>query len=212
MKLNIKITIVGMLLLIVFLLMTMIISNDHYLKQSERRFYDRFNQIPENPNPEDIIGLSLANLPANEEKEIQKIIKKAFEGQYLYRFCHKDEEEMNEMIKNLYISEEYQQFKKEFKEEYAIRCVMNLEDTLSSLEKIRFSKIGKYEDLDNRIGIVAGPESGNVHSFLFKKTNNQWKIEKEKWPIIKYYFDEHSAAKELIEQKNNEINYSDQTK
>lgn len=112
---------------------------------------------------------------------------------------------MDELIENLYMSEEYQQFKKRLKKEY--ECVGredSLKDISFSLEKMRFSKIGKYKDLDNRVGIVAGPKSGNVHSFLFKKVKNQWKIEKEKWPMIKYFFDEHLAAKQLLEQKNNE--------
>ena len=207
MKLNIKIIITGILLIVVFLLMTVVISNDRYSKQSEQRFYDRFNQIPENPDPEDVIGLGLANLSTNEEKEIQEIIKKVFEGQYLYRFCYKNEKGMDELVENLYISEEYQQFKKEFKKEYEVWCGMSLKDVSSSLEKMRFSKIGKYENLDDRVVIVAGPKYGSVQSFLFKKINNQWKIEDEKCPVIKYFFDEHSAAKQLLEQKNNETDH-----
>lgn len=63
------------------LLVVMVVLDKHNLtRKSEQRFYDRFNQIPENPDPGDIIGLSLANLSINEEKEIHEIIKKVFEG------------------------------------------------------------------------------------------------------------------------------------
>lgn len=193
------------LLLTVFFSTIAMYLNRCYSDQNEQKFYSRFNQIPENPNPKDEFGLSLANLPVDEKKEIQEIVKKALEGQYLYRFCHKNEEEMDELIESLYISSEYQNFKEEYKKEYKSQCNnISLEEILSSLEKIRFSKIWKYENLNDRIGIVAGPESGNIHSFLFKKINNLWRIEKEKFAMIKYYFDEHSAAKEILEQEKNE--------
>jgi hypothetical protein len=206
MKFNIKKIIIGSLLLTAFLGATSIYLDARHSKQAEQKFYDRFNQIPDNPSPEDVLGLSLANLSIDEEKEIQEIVQKSFEGQHLYRFCHKSEEEMDKSIENLYVPNEYQTFKEEYKKENELWCEVSLEDTLVSLEKIRFSKIWKYKSLENRVGIVAGPESGNVHSFLFKKIDNQWKIEKEKWPMIKYYFDEHLAARELIEQNKDILN------
>lgn len=175
--------------------------------KSRKQWFDReFNQIPENPNSEDIIGLSLANLSVDEEKEIQEIIKKAFEGQWLYRYHYKNEDEMDELIRYLYLPEGYQQFKKEIKEKYKyIGRENSLKGVSSSLEKMRFSKPRKYKDLDDRIGIIAGSEFGDVHYFLFKKVDNQWKIEKEKWPSVKYYFDETSIIKELVGKENNEM-------
>ena len=196
-----------MLFLAILLTVAVVLDKHNSTRKSEQRFYDRFNQIPKNSDTEDALGLSLANLPVNEEKEIHNIIKKSFEGQYLYRYYHKNEKEMDKLIEDLYIPEEYQRFKKELKEEYKYveRENVSLEDISYSIEKMRFSKIGKYKNLGSRVSIVAGPESGNVHSFLFKKVNSQWKIEKEKWSMIKYFFDEHLAAKQLIEQKNNEM-------
>ncbi len=178
-----------MLLVVVFLVVAKVILNERRLKQSEQRFSECFNQIPENPDPEDVMGLSLASLSANEEKEIQEIIRKAFEGQWLYRYCYKDEDEMDDLIENLYISKEYQQFKREIKEEYKyISRENSLENISYSLEKMRFSKPRKYKDLDDRIGIIAG--NGNIHYFLFKKINDQWKIEKEIWHIKPCFLDE----------------------
>lgn len=205
MKFNIrKLAIV--VLLIISGVVVLAVINERDSKSREQWFDREFNQVPENPDSEDNIGLSLANLSTDEEKEIQEIIKKAFEGQWLYRYYHKNEDEMDELIRYLYLPEEYQQFKREIKEEYKyIGRENSLEDISYSLEKMRFSKPRKYKDLDGRIGIIAGPESGGIYYFLFKKVNNQWKIEKEKWSSIKYYFDETLIIKELIEKENNEI-------
>ena len=64
MKLDIKKVIIGILLLVVFLVVAKVILNERRLKQSEQRFSECFNQIPESSDPEDAIGLSLANLSA----------------------------------------------------------------------------------------------------------------------------------------------------
>ena len=206
MKFNIRKLAIIVALLIVLGAVVLAVMNERDSKSREQWFDREFNQIPENPNPENIIGLSLANLSADEEKEIQEIIKKAFEGQWLYRYHYKSEDEMDELIRYLYLPGEYQQFKREIKEEYKyIGRENSLEYISSSLEKMRFSKPRKYENLDSRIGIIAGPEFGSIYYFLLKKMNNQWKIEKEKWPSIKYYFDETSIIKELIERENNEM-------
>lgn len=205
MKLNIKKVIVGISFLAILLVVMVVLDKHNLIIKSEQRFYDRFNQIPENPDPEDIIGLSLANLSVSEEKEIHEIIKKAFEGQYLYRYHYKNEDEMDKLIEDLYIPEEYQRFKKELEEEY--KCVNrenSLENIFYSIEKMRFSKPREYRDFDDRIGIIGEPKSGNAHYFLFKKIDNYWKIEKEIWHIKSRFLDETSIIKQLLEQKNNE--------
>ena len=206
MKSNIKKVIVGILFLVVLLVVVVILGKHNLTIKSEQKFHDRFNQIPENPDPEDIIGLSLANLPANEEKEIHEIIKKAFEGQYLYRYQYKSEDETDKLMEDLYIPEEYQQFKEKLKEGYkSVNRENSLEDILSSLKKIKFSKLREYRDFDDRIGIIGEPKSCNAHYFLFKKVDNYWKIEKEIWHIKSRFLDETLIIKQLIEQKNNEM-------
>lgn len=183
---------------------TMMIQEDQRMRKQDC-FY-QFNQILENPDPEDIIGVSLASLPVSEEKEIQEIIKKALEGQLLYRYYYKNEGEMDELIENLYLSEKYQQFKKGLKEKYEYVSRENsLKEISYSLKKIRFSKLRKYEDFNDRIGIIAKPEFGSTYYFLFKKVNGQWKIEREILPDIRLcYFNEVSIIQQLLEQENNE--------
>ena len=204
MKFNIKI-ITGILLAVVFLVVANIILNERYLKQSEQRFSECFNQIPENPDPEDVIGLSLADLSINEEKEVQEIIRKAFEGQYLYRYYYKNENEMDELIGDLYLSERYQQLKIEIKEKYKyVNRENSLENISYSLEKMRFSRPRKYKDLDDRIGIIGEPKFNSAHYFLFKKIDNYWKIEKEIWHMKSCFLDETFVIQELLEQKSGE--------
>ncbi len=205
MKFDIKKVIMGMLLLVVFLMAVKAILDERSLKQSEQRFSECFNRIPESPDSEDIIGLSSTSLSIDEEKKMQEIIKKAFEGQLLFRYYYKNEKEMDELIEDLYLSEEYQQLKKEIKEEYKYQ---NREDSLEnishSLEKMRFSKSRKYKGFNDRIGIIGELKLGSAHYFLFKKIDEHWKIEKEIVSAIKPCFiDENSIIKELIEQKEN---------
>lgn len=196
----------------VLVVIATIIQDD--LRMRKQNCFYQFNQISENPDPKDIISVSLANLSASEEKEIQEIIRKAFEGQYLYRYHYKNEDEMDKLIENLYLPEKYQQFKKKLKKEY--ECVgreNSLKDISYSLEKIRFSKIRKYKDINNRIGIIAQPKSCGIYYFLLKKIDNQWKIEEEILPDIRYCsFNEDSIIKQLLEQKNNEISYGNKYK
>lgn len=207
MKSDIKKLIMGMLIVVVFLVVAKVILNERRSNQSEQKFSECFNQIPESPNPEDVIGLSLANLSANEEKEIQEIIKKVFEGQLLFRYYYKSEDEMDELIENLYLPEEYQQFKKEIKEEYKyLGREDSLENILYSLEEMRFSESREYKGLDDRIGIIGEPKFSRTHYFLFKKIDNHWKIEKEIVSTIKPCFiSEDLIIQELLEQKNNKM-------
>ena len=198
-----KTIITGILLLAILLTIIVVLNKYNLTRLSEKQFSKCFNQIPESSDHGDVIGLSLAKLSTNEEKEIHEVVRRAFEGQHLYRYYYKNEKEMDKLIEYLYLSEGYQQFKREIKEEYEyVNRESSLENILSSLEKMRFSKPRKYKDLDDRIGIIAG--NGNIHYFLFKKVNDQWKIEKEIWHMKPCFLDETSIIKQIIERSNDE--------
>ncbi len=236
MKLNIKKVIIIVLAILLFLILGAVILtifNRHEMKVSEQSMSRRHDQILENPDPEDIIGLSSVNLSVDEEKEIKEIIKKEYNGQWKY-CCTGDDSE----IKELYLLNRYQLFKQEVEVEtefeFDRRCREERDITQKEMsyfsKNIRFSKFREYRDLDDRVGVIASfggiyyapfikesqnkaPFSfdigiitsyGKNNYFLFKKVNNQWKIERKLFPTMKHFFDETLIIQQLLEQKNNE--------
>lgn len=149
------------------------------------------------------IGLSFASLSLSDEREIKNAIEKTLKSQWNY-FYNKDENQLDESIKNYYIYENYDSFKKELKE-YFKDVTQNGVGNIGSLnENIKFSKLRKYSNLDNRIGVII--ESFNYQYFLFKKVNNQWKIEKERIAFTKYSelpAAETNIIKEILEKDKN---------
>lgn len=201
--------------LFVLTIIILTIQSEYELKKQD--FFYKFDQAVENPNPESAIGLGVANLSLEEEKEIKSIIKKTFEGQWNY-YYDKDENKLNESIKRLYISKEYLLFKEEIKEklknnqdqyEYINFTKKDIHNFIKDLE---FSKFRKYKGFNDRVGVIAGFSGSNSFSmqyFLLKKENNQWKIEKERTTYTSPYElpnTEMLIIKELIEQKNNDSN------
>ncbi len=206
MKLNIKNSIIIARLLLIIILFYIVLCFASNIYGPRCDMFCRIDKTAENLGPENIIGLSLTDLSVNEKKEIQKIIKKAFEGEWNYYYSG-NEDKFDESVEDLYLAEGYQYFKKEMKEDrrYSIPENISEEDVSRFIKNIKFSKPRKYQDLDDRIGIVGGDYSC-YRFFLFKKVNNQWKIEKEKWPTIKYHFNENLIIQELLEQKSSEKN------
>ncbi len=140
--------------------------------------------IVENIDSNNVIGSrSIANLDPADEEEIKSIIKKSLKEQWIY-YNDESSDNLDESIKELYLPEEYQNFKKEMEYEKENRKLYGAPveftpNVLSSyVRNIEFTKFIKYKGLDDRIGVIAG--SFNLHYFIFKKIDNQWKIEKEK--------------------------------
>ncbi len=180
------VSLVTFVLLSILIIIVLTIQGEHELKK--QNFFYEFDQAAENSNSENVIGLSVANLSPEKEKEIKNIIKKAFEGQWNY-YYDKNEDKLDESIRELYITEEYLLFKEEIKEELENNqsqyeyINFTKEDVPNFIEDIKFSKLRKYRDFNDRIGVIAGFSGSNKFSmqyFLFKKENNQWKIEKER--------------------------------
>lgn len=173
-------------LFFILIIIILTIQGEHELKKQS--FFYKFDQVAENLSSENVVGLSVANLSFEEEKKIKNIIKKAFEGQWNY-YYDKDENKLDESIRELYITEEYLLFKKEIKEklennqnQYEYKNFTK-EDVPNFIKDIKFSKPRKYRDFNDRIGVIAGFSGSNKFSmqyFLLKKENNQWKIEKER--------------------------------
>jgi hypothetical protein len=190
------------------------IQGEYELKRQD--FFHEFDQVAENPNFENTIGLSITSLSFEKEKEIKSIIKKTFEGQWNY-YYDKDENKLDESISGLYLSEEYLLFKEEIKEKLKNNqdqyeyINFTKKDVPNFVKDIKFSKLRKYKDFNNRIGVIAGFSSGNslgMQYFLLKKENNQWKIEKERITYTSPYElpnTEILIIEELIEQNNNKV-------
>lgn len=184
--------------------------NKHKLEKCNADAFCRFDTISKNAPVKDEIGRNLANLSFAEEKEIQEVIKKAYEGRWKY-YYDKDENKLDQSMDSLCLPEKYQCFKKEIKEEskererYGRSENTTLGYRVSSIKDLRFSKSRGYRDFDNRIGIIAGSYSLDFYYFLFKKTDNQWKIEKVIKPIdiSKLTRIDLLPIQELLEQKNN---------
>ena len=235
MKLNTKkVIVIATLLFLVLGIVILTIFNRHEMKVGEQSMSRRHDQIPENPDPEDIVGLSSVKLSANEEKEIKEIIKKEYNGQWKY--CRTGDD--SEIEEELYLPDIYQLFKQEIEVEtefeFDKRCREERDITQKEMDyfskNIKFSKFRKYRDLDDRVGVIVSfggiyyapfikesqnkaPFSfdigiitsyGKSNYFLFKKVNNQWKIERKLFPTMKHFFNEASTIQQLLEQKNNE--------
>jgi|GEM_PF-5461132 len=188
-----------------------IVYDMHKLKKCNADVFCQFDRVSKNASLKDEIGRELANLSSTEEKEIQETIKKIYEGQRDY-YYNKDENKLDQLINNLCLPEKYQCFKKEIKEEfmewewYDRNRNTASEYFISSIKDIRFSKPRGYRDFNDRIGIIAGSHSLDFYYFLFKKTDNQWKIEKRIRPvnISNLTRIDLLLIYELLEQKNNE--------
>lgn len=198
--------------------------NRHELKTGKELFSYQYeyDQTLENPDTK-ITGVSSANLSADEEKEIQEIIKKTLEGQWLYCYVDKDSYKLDKSIEDLYSLGEYQRFKEKFIKECRNSKQENITEKsiLYFVKKMNFTKPVKYRKLSGRVGIIAGFTGiyyspfiknnqfgivtgfGDTHYFLFKKIDNYWKIEKEIWHIKSRFLDETLIIKQLLEQKNN---------
>jgi len=172
--------------LFILAIITLAIQGEYESKK--RGFFYHFDQTVENSNLKNITGLGFADLSLKEEKEIRNIIKKAFAGQWNY-YYDKDENKLDKFIKDLYLPEEYLLFKEEIKEtlkhnqEQYEYINFTKEDVPDFIKKIEFSKFRKYRNLDDRVGVMAGFSGRNSLSmqyFLFRKVNDQWKIEREK--------------------------------
>lgn len=171
--------------------------------------FNKIDKVPENSNPEDKIGLSLASLNLADKKEIQNIIVRAFEKQWNYYYDN-NENKLDQSIKEFYIPDGYEYFRKEMEKEkqYTILgeiTTKNISHYSKNIKDIKFGKPRSYRDLNDIIGMISGSDSVlGIHYFLFKKTGDGWKIEREKFSDIGYNFGEDLIVKELIEKKNNE--------
>jgi len=231
MYINIKKVVIEMLLFLILGAGVLFILNRHEIKLSKQFMSEKYNQIPENPDSEDVVGLSLANLSAEEEKEIKEVIKKEYNSQWKYCQTFGDDREINK----LYFQDGYQLFKQERETKYGYDRWCQGERNITQKEmdyygkNITFSKFRKYRDLDDRIGVVVlfggiyyapfiKKDQNNSFSsfnigiitsysecnyFLFKKIDNQWKIERKLFHSGKHFFDEISIIKQFLKQENN---------
>lgn len=160
--------------------------------------------IIENTDSSDAVGSrSIANLSPADEEEIKSIIKKSLKEQWIH-YNDENGDNLDKLIKELYLPEEYQYSKKEMeyeknnRKQYGAPVEFTPDVLFSYVRNIKFTKFIKYKGLDDRIGVIAG--SFNLHYFIFKKTDNQWKIEKER--IDSTYHYGLPDIEEILEEQN----------
>lgn len=188
-----------------------------------------FYQI-EQTSPNDDIGLTTVELFSVDKSEIEFIIQKVFDYQWNYFYDREEKLLDRQYIKDLYLPEGYQPVKEQLKNrlaenyndvgtqnQYGYRNY-NSSDISRFFQETKFSKPRKYKNLDNRVGIMAGFYDGKTYKsdiqyFLFRKMDNQWKIEKEVMPDLGYLYGlpdkEIAIIKELKNPSNATKGYKD---
>ncbi len=187
------------------IILSYIIVGQIYQNLTRCDTFCRINKmILENTDLNNAIGSrSIANLNPADEEEIKSIVKKSLKEQWIH-YNDENSDNLDKLIKELYLPEEYQHSKEEIEYEKESRKqygapVEFTSDTLSFyVRNIKFTKFIKYKGLDDRVGVIAG--SFNLHYFIFKKIDNQWRIEKER--IDDTYHYGLPDIKEILEEQN----------
>ncbi len=126
------------------------------------------------------LGVKIIKLPKKEEEELHPMIEKTIETGWDY-LCS-DNKEGIDKIEDLFLPEEYQKIN-----DGIFVNTVNTENPVcySGISKIQFSKTRTYQSLENRVGIGCTvsyenppPHKTDEFLFIFKKEDNQWKIEK----------------------------------
>ncbi len=137
-------------------------------------------------------GIEIIELPLKDERKLHSMIGKAIVAGFRYYETEKEEE--FEKVKSFFLPEEYERMKEN------INRLIKLEKIWKGIEckadtefsKIKFSQIGRYKELENRIRIStsillpfsspdvfgSGCSTGFGYIFIFKQVDNEWKIEK----------------------------------
>lgn len=158
------------------------------------------------------LGIDNAGISSEEEKNLYQIVAEAVKAQLKYSASKK--EESLEGVKNMYLSEEFEQYKKAIMDDggyHASGAVYHIPTDeyyyISDIKTIRFSKPRIYGGLPDRIGVINYVEFNDSSAnslaqiFIFKNVNSEWKIEKQRETIARFDLDEDSLIREIKDGK-----------
>ena len=136
---------------------------------------------------EKALGVKTAKISRAEKKELESMINKSVKAQLEYYSTEK--EESLEKVKDLYLPDGFEEYKKDAKRKLAYFYDTRSEkQSYEKMGQLKFSKPRTYRDLPGRIGVISFAKfidnHGNTYStlnpiFIFKKINDEWKIEKQ---------------------------------
>lgn len=176
-------------------ILAIILQEENNLKK--QNFFYQIDQISLNSE----IGLNITDLSIADKSEIEFIVYKIFDYQWNYFYSGEEKLLDRQYINDLYLSGSYQPVREKLQNrlaenyndvgtqnQYGYRNY-NSSDISRFLQEIKFSKPRKYEGLNDRLGIMAGfydekTHKSDIHYFLFRNLDNQWKIEKEAFPDL----------------------------
>lgn len=147
------------------------------------------------------LGIENAKISGVEEKDLYLITIEIIKTQLEY-YSTKKEESLNK-VKNLYLPEEFEQYKKDAGISFYIDSnIQNYE----KIKTIKFSKPRTYKDLPDRIGIITyinfvDEYTNNLTQlFIFKNINGEWKIEKQDEITIRVDIEENTLIQEIKDE------------
>ncbi|NAS88307.1 hypothetical protein C4E24_00975 [ANME-1 cluster archaeon AG-394-G21] len=158
------------------------------------------------------LGIEIVKLSSSEEQELHSMIEEVIKEGFSYYDTGKEKE--FEVVRDLFLPEEYERVKLEIDRTREKREMWEGEDCKVPIEisEKKFSQPRKYKELNNRIGIIIiipfiSPDflgSGCIakpkYIFIFKKMNNEWKIEKM-WSVsIRLEWSEENIIQILFQE------------
>lgn len=164
------------------------------------------------PNHWKELGIDNAEISSEEERDLYQMVAEAVKAQLKYSASKK--EESLEEVKNLYLSEEFEQYKRGIIDDGGYRAsgtVYHIPTDeyyyIGDIKTIRFSKPRIYGELPDRIGVLNDFEFSSqgvnnlVQIFIFKNVNGEWKIERQRETVTRLDLDEDSLIKEIKDGK-----------
>lgn len=128
-------------------------------------------------------GIETAKISNEEEKKLNSMVVDSIKAQLEYYSTAKDES--LEKVKNLYIPEEFETYKKYVKLYAGFQEAKSGNYSYDKIEKIKLSPPRAYKILPDRVGIITFIKFNHKDSnsitqiFIFKNINSEWKIEKQ---------------------------------
>lgn len=155
------------------------------------------------------LGIETARLSKNDEDQLRSIINES--NEVLLDYSLKMNDDDFKKVEDLYVPETFKNYKEYVKSRPGFMKGSGDEGQIpDNVNKIAYSKPRTYKDLQDRMGVINNisfiDSNGEQYNdltqiFIFKKINNEWKIEKRREVIASTEVDEDILIQEIKDEK-----------